>query len=107
VDLAAIVRVGNHRVRDMAGIASVRNDVPLPAARAGEHVVQDGDTLGRIAKRHGLTLAALRAVNPSIQSSRDLQVGDTLRLRQAQARIASPTRHFSSDIGSDVHKACQ
>jgi len=42
---------------------------PLPETVAGtEYVVVAGDTLGKIAKAHGVTLAALQAANPGVDS---------------------------------------
>lgn len=72
--------------------------VPVTAAQrhpAGRHApathtVARGDTLSSIARRHGLTLTALKAANPGV--SANLQPGMTLRLTAAQpARAGRPT----------------
>ena len=44
-----------------------------------EHVIAAGDTLWTIARRHGLTLRALRAMNP--QATGKLRIGGRLRLQ--------------------------
>jgi LysM repeat protein len=46
---------------------------------ATEYVVIHGDTLGKIAKRHGLTLRALEAANPGIDPAK-LKIGQKLAI---------------------------
>lgn len=48
-------------------------------AAAAVHVIAAGDTLGSIARRHGLSLRALRALNP--QATGKLRIGSRLRLQ--------------------------
>lgn len=48
------------------------------ARRAGYHVVRRGDSLGRIARRHGVTIAALRRAN-RVRGDR-IRVGQRLRI---------------------------
>ncbi|MGX9983087.1 LysM peptidoglycan-binding domain-containing protein [Methylobacterium fujisawaense] len=64
------------------------------ACGGGPVKVLPDDTLSRIASRCDVSEGALLAANPSIDGSGDLQVGATLRLRTATAkvsRIASTT----------------
>lgn len=62
--------------------AEVPASGPQPVAAEGEggtYAVQPGDTLGRIARDHGLTLDELLAANPGIEPRR-LQIGQVLQL---------------------------
>jgi serine-type D-Ala-D-Ala carboxypeptidase/endopeptidase (penicillin-binding protein 4) len=52
-------------------------DAPVEAARA--YTIRSGDTLEGIARRHGVTVAALRAANPGVRDRR-LIPGRTLNL---------------------------
>jgi len=52
---------------------------PKPAAMY--HTVIKGDTLTSIAKRYGLTLAALRALNPRWRTESNLGIGDRVRYK--------------------------
>ena len=53
------------------------------------YVVKSGDTLTKIAKSHGVTVKALRAVNPKIASTDHIHVGDKLTI-PAKAETAAP-----------------
>ena len=54
---------------------------PVRLPTGAVHVVQSGDTLGRIAKANGLTLAELLALNPQFVPNPNLiHVGDEVRL---------------------------
>ena len=48
-------------------------------AGPGEYIVKKGDTLNKISKANGVTLAALEAVNPGV-NSKNLKVGQKLKL---------------------------
>jgi LysM repeat protein len=64
---------------------------PSLGTSGGEsYVVKSGDTLSKIAKRHGVTLKALRAANASIASTDHIKVGDKLTI-PAKAETAAPT----------------
>ena len=52
---------------------------PVMAPATAEYVVVKGDTLGKIAKAHGVTLKALEAANPNVQPTK-LKVGDKLQI---------------------------
>jgi len=61
-----------------------------PASGQDTYLVKKGDTLARIAKMTGVSLAALRELNPS---ARSLRVGQTITLRERQRIVqakASP-----------------
>lgn len=52
---------------------------PSPSAATGQvYVVKKGDTLIRIAFRHGVTLAALLAANPEVTDPTKLRIGQKL-----------------------------
>ncbi len=72
------------------GTAAAPTDSPVPAASPPARlVVQRGDTLYSIARRYGLTLAALGDANPGLEES--LTAGQILRLPSAQSdQMAAP-----------------
>lgn len=66
-----------------------------------------GDTLSRIAGRCGVGEAAILRANPTVQSSGDLQVGATLRLRPGEigtgpdsGRVTDRLGAFASGVGT-------
>lgn len=64
--------------------------VPVPAASApaaGEYIVKKGDVLGRIAKRHHTTVAALKRANGL--SSDNIRIGQKLRIPGSGGRPAA------------------
>jgi membrane-bound lytic murein transglycosylase D len=77
-------------VPDGAGVEAQRTLDALPAAKrvaAIAHKVRSGETLSRIAKRYGMTVADIKAFNPSV-ASRVLRAGETLRI-PGHARVKS------------------
>jgi len=52
---------------------------PVPEVAGTEYVVVKGDTLGKIAKNHGVTLNALKAANPGVEPTK-LKVGQKLSI---------------------------
>lgn len=52
---------------------------PAPEAAGTEYVVVKGDTLGKIAKKSGVTLSALKAANPGVEPTK-LKVGQKLTI---------------------------
>ena len=59
--------------------------VPPPATISGsQYTVVSGDTLSRIAKRHGVSVRALEAANPSVVPTR-LQIGQKLVIPSASS----------------------
>jgi len=58
-------------------------------AGGASYTVKSGDTLGKIAKKSGVTLKALRAANPKIASTDHIHVGDKLAI-PAKAGTAAP-----------------
>ena len=54
------------------------------------HTMQRGDTLGELARAHGLSLDELMAANPEIRDPKKVQVGQVINVPQAAE--AQPTR---------------
>ena len=50
-----------------------------------QYVVQSGDTFSRIAQKHDMTSAELKALNPQIENTNRLQIGDKLVVQRAQS----------------------
>jgi LysM repeat protein len=62
------------------GAAPVKDGAaPEKAGPGGDYTVKAGDGLARIAKAHGVTLAAMQAANPGVDSSK-LKVGQKINL---------------------------
>lgn len=70
----------NQRAGRPAKVAAVRSEVPSPGKGSPRlHLVQSGDTLYSIARRHGVSLNALRQANPGVDA-RKLKVGQRINL---------------------------
>ncbi|MBQ7088988.1 MAG: M23 family metallopeptidase [Clostridia bacterium] len=50
-----------------------------------QYTVQSGDTFSRIALKHDMTSAELKALNPQIENTNRLQIGDKLVVQRAQS----------------------
>lgn len=70
-------------------VAPVVVPPPVYAVAGTEYVVVHGDTLGKIAKRHGLTLKALEAANPGVEPTK-LKVGQKLSIPASSGGAAVP-----------------
>lgn len=57
-------------------------------AMAGSYVVQPGDSLGAIARRHGVSTADLLALNPQITNANLVRIGATLTVPDGTAATA-------------------
>jgi LysM repeat protein len=66
-------------------------EVGEPAAGPGVHRVREGETLMRIARRHGITVEAILARNPGLDRDR-LRVGDEIALsaRPSSESVGAP-----------------
>jgi LysM repeat protein len=81
--------------------------VPPPIAAApptvetagSEYVVVHGDTLGKIAKRCGVTLSALKAANPGIEPTK-LKVGQKLTIPAGGTAAAATGGAVSTETGT-------
>lgn len=67
------------------GLAASREAAASASRSAGEerryHRVAEGDTLWALAKRYGLSLAELTALNPQIKNPNLIRVGEEVRVR--------------------------
>ena len=81
---------------------------PAPEPTTSEYTVVTGDTLGKIAKAHGVSLKALEAANPNVQPTR-LKVGDknmpfllllAVRLRLRRLSATACNRHWRGNLQS-------
>ncbi len=75
-----------------------------PAAASGQVTVEAGDTLSRIAERHGLSVQQLMAIN-GIDDADHVEIGQTLRLRgggAARSEASTPTA-FTYEQGAEEH----
>jgi LysM repeat protein len=73
---------------------------PVVEVAGTEYVVVKGDTLGKIAKNHGVTLSALKAANPGVEPTK-LKVGQKLSI-PASSGGASATTGGPASTGSGV-----
>jgi LysM repeat protein len=67
----------------------------VPETTGTEYTVVKGDTLGKIAKAHGVTLKVLEAANPNVQPTK-LKVGQKLILPAGGATAPSETSATSA-----------
>ena len=80
--------------------------VPVPAASdstSGEYVVKKGDMLGRIAKRHNVTVAALKKAN-GLRSDR-INIGQKLRIPGAKQTTVASTQSTPREMPTKPLKA--
>ena len=70
----------------------------VPEATGTEYVVVKGDTLGKIAKKNGVTLKALEAANPGVVPTK-LKVGQKLTLPAGGAAAPAAT---GASAGTDL-----
>ncbi|HEX3889626.1 MAG TPA: LysM peptidoglycan-binding domain-containing protein [Verrucomicrobiae bacterium] len=81
--------------------------VPTPVEPTeSEYVIVKGDTLGKVAKAHGISLKALEAANPNVQPTK-LKVGDKIMIPAGtSSATATPTMGAttSADTGEEIYK---
>jgi LysM repeat protein len=68
-------------VRVDAALLSVTNSAPGSTYEIRVYVIQRGDTLARIARQFGISLADLMAINPDVYPAR-LTVGQEIRVSE-------------------------
>jgi LysM repeat protein len=68
---------------------------PVVQASGAEYVVVKGDTLGKIARRNGVTVKALEAANPGLQPTK-LKVGQKLSIPAGGSAAAATTSMAST-----------
>ncbi len=62
---------------------------PVPEAAGTEYVVVKGDTLEKIARKHGVKLNALKAANPGVEPTK-LKVGQKLSVPASSGGTSAP-----------------
>ena len=84
--------------------APVENNTP-PTTEGSEYVVVSGDTLGKIAKKNGVTLKALEAANPGV-NAKHLKVKQKLTIPAGGSTPGGITASASADTsGADTGTA--
>jgi len=73
-----------------------------PVSNAQYHTVQAGETLYRISKMYGLTVAQLQAMNGNLSPS-SLSIGQRLVVRAGSTNIAPPVIQPSQPTGASFH----
>jgi LysM repeat protein len=84
-------------------VAPVATNLPpiapvVPEAAATEYTVVMGDTMGKIAKAHGVKLKALEAANPNVQPTK-LKVGQKLIIPAGSATAPAETPAVTAGAG--------
>ena len=75
--------------------------VPPVEMAGSEYVVVNGDTLGKIAKKNGVTLKALEAANPGVVPTK-LKVGQKLSIPAATTSAVAPAEN-NADTGAETY----
>jgi LysM repeat protein len=80
---------------------------PVVETAGAEYVVIKGDTLGKIAKKNGVSLKALEAANPGVVPTK-LKVGQKLSLPAGGAAVptaasATGTEAIAADVGGETY----
>lgn len=90
------ILAANPQLRTTGLVEGVKVLIPMrSAAQARQYTVKRGDTAFGIAKRHGLTLEQLYALNPGAKTS--MKPGDVLKLADTptNAPPTTPTQQFA------------
>ncbi len=74
--------------------------VVAPPEEESSYVVVKGDTLGKIAKAHGVSLKALEAANPDVQPAH-LKIGEKLTLPAPSATASAETAAGGTDMSGE------
>ena len=73
---------------------------PPPPEEESSYVVVKGDTLGKIARAHGVSLKALEAANPDVQPTH-LKIGEKLTLPAPSATASAETAAGGMDMSGE------
>jgi LysM repeat protein len=85
-------------------VAPVVVPPPVYGTPGTEYVVVKGDSLAKIAKKHGVTLSALKAANPGVEPTK-LKVGQKLSIPAGGSPAAAPATGTSSGVESSGGEA--
>jgi len=72
---------------------------PVVENPGAEYTVAHGDTLGKIAKKHGVSLSALKAANPGVDPAK-LKVGQKITLPAGGAAPSAASAAVSTETGA-------
>lgn len=64
--------------------------IAQPEATASEYAIQKGDTFSSIAPKFGISVAALKAANPTVDPAK-LQIGKKINIPSATTAVAAPS----------------
>jgi LysM repeat protein len=76
---ASVTKIEEAQKKPVAAAAAAKGSKEPAVAGPGEYVVKGGDTLAKIARAQGVTLADLQSVNSGLDSSK-LKVGQKIKL---------------------------
>jgi LysM repeat protein len=85
-------------------VAPAPVETPAPEASGTEYIVVSGDTLGRIAKKNGVSLKALEAANPDV-NPKHLKVKQKLVIPAGGSSVAeapATSADTSADTGTET-----
>jgi LysM repeat protein len=74
------------------------SSTPASQRSSTSHTVQQGDTLGDIAARYGVSVDALMAANPNIRNANLIYVGDKINIPTASREVVVQPGDTLSDI---------
>jgi LysM repeat protein len=84
--------------------SSTASSAPAPAAFApsSEHVIKQGDTIGGLATRYGVTVQAILDANPDVQPRR-LKVNSILQIPGPTGTVARAETELTPPPGGDIY----
>lgn len=93
-----------------APLSNSIQQIPEAPAQTKEYTIARGDTLGKVAKANGITLAALTKANPGVEPTK-LQLGQKIQIPAPVAAAAGSTsakgpgfvEPAASESGTNVH----
>jgi serine/threonine protein kinase/LysM repeat protein len=89
----------NSSTRDDAALLSATNPLPSLASEEGVYVIASGDTVVRIARRFGISVADLMAMNPELVATR-LKIGQKIRVSRQTVEDLKARLEAASSINS-------
>lgn len=72
----------------------------VPVAAGSVYVVKSGDTLGKIAKAHGVSVRALKSANKIYSSTNTIRIGQKLKIPSKHAKTATASTDTAPVVSS-------